>query len=42
MTYNLLHAARMLNDHGGVPAYGNQRSEWDTGSRWDNPNPEHR
>ena len=42
MTYNLLHAARMLKDRGGVPAYGNQRSEWDAGCRWDQPNPEHR
>jgi multimeric flavodoxin WrbA len=42
MTYNLLHTARMLKDRGGVPAYGNQRSEWDAGCRWDNPNPEHR
>ena len=42
MTYNLLHAARMLEDRGGFPAYGNQRTEWDAGCRWDNPNPEHR
>lgn len=42
MTWNLLHAARMLKDRGGVPAHGNQRSEWDAGCRWDNPNPEHR
>ena len=42
MTYNLLHIARMLKDRGGFPAYGNQRSEWDAGCRWDNPNPEHR
>ena len=42
MTFNLLHIARMLKDHGGFPAYGNQRSEWDAGCRWDQPNPEHR
>ena len=42
MTWNLLHTAGMLKDRGGVPAYGNQRSEWDAGCRWDNPNPEHR
>jgi multimeric flavodoxin WrbA len=42
MTYNLLHIARMLKDRGGVPAHGNQRSEWDAGCRWDYPNPEHR
>jgi multimeric flavodoxin WrbA len=42
MTWNLLHLARMLKDQGGVPAYGNQRSEWDAGCRWDHDNPEHR
>lgn len=42
MSYNLLHIARMLKDRGGVPAHGNQRSEWDAGCRWDYPNPEHR
>ncbi len=42
MTWNLLHMARMLKDVGGIPAHGNQRSEWDAGCRWDFPNPEHR
>lgn len=28
MTWNLLHLARMLKDNNGIPAYGNQRSEW--------------
>ncbi|CAN5495737.1 flavodoxin family protein [soil metagenome] len=42
MTWNLLHAARMLNDRGGVPAHGNQRSAWDAGCRFDFPNPEYR
>ncbi|MBA3407287.1 MAG: flavodoxin family protein [Solirubrobacterales bacterium] len=42
MTWNLLHLARMLKDAGGVPAHGNQRSEWDAGSRLDASNPEHR
>jgi len=42
MTWNLLHMARMLKDAGGIPAHGNQRSEWDAGCRWDLPNPEHR
>jgi multimeric flavodoxin WrbA len=41
-TWNLLHLARMLKDAGGIPAYGNQRSEWDAGARFDFPNPEHR
>ena len=42
MTWNLLHTARMLKDRGGIPAYGNVRSEWDDGTRWDFPNPEYR
>jgi multimeric flavodoxin WrbA len=42
MTWNLLHVARMLKDAGGIPAHGNQRSEWDAGTRFDYPNPEHR
>jgi multimeric flavodoxin WrbA len=42
MTWNLLHVGRMLKDRGGVPAHGNQRSEWDAGCRFDFPNPEHR
>jgi multimeric flavodoxin WrbA len=42
MTWNLLHLARMLKDAGGVPAHGNQRSEWEAGCRFDHPNPEHR
>ncbi|MDX1636612.1 MAG: flavodoxin family protein [Balneolaceae bacterium] len=42
MTWNLLHMARMLTDAGGIPAHGNQRSQWDAGCRFDHPNPEHR
>jgi multimeric flavodoxin WrbA len=42
MTWNLLHLAKMLKDAPGIPAYGNQRSEWDAGSRFDFPNPEYR
>ncbi len=42
MTWNLLHLARMLKDAGGMPAHGNQRSEWDAGCRFDFENPEHR
>ncbi len=42
MTWNLMHLARMLKDAGGIPAHGNQRSEWDAGCRSDFPNPEHR
>lgn len=42
MTWNLMHMARMLKDAGGIPAFGNQRSEWDAGCRPDFPNPEYR
>ena len=42
MAWNLMHLARMLKDAGGVPAHGNQRSEWDAGCRFDFENPEHR
>jgi multimeric flavodoxin WrbA len=42
MTWNLLHTARILQDAGGIPAHGNQRSLWDAGCRFDYPNPEHR
>jgi len=42
MTWNLLHLARMLKDAGGIPAHGNQRSEWDAGCRFDFANPEYR
>ena len=42
MTWNLLHMARMIRDAGGIPAHGNQRTEWDAGCRFDFPNPEHR
>jgi multimeric flavodoxin WrbA len=42
MTWNLMHVARMLKDRGGIPAHGNQRSEWNAGCRFDFENPEHR
>lgn len=42
MTWNLLHAARLLVDRGGFPAHGNQRDRWAAGCRFDYPNPEHR
>ena len=42
MTWNLMHTAHRLQEAGGVPAHGNQRSEWDAGCRFDHPNPEHR
>jgi multimeric flavodoxin WrbA len=42
MTWNLMHLAKILQDAGGIPAYGNQRSEWDAGARFDYENPEYR
>lgn len=44
MSWNLMHMAKMLKDNGGIPAYGNQRSEWDKGNTFDfeHPNPEYR
>ena len=42
MTWNLMHLARILREHKGTPAHGNQRSGWDAGCRFDFPNPEHR
>jgi len=34
MTWNLLHLAKLLAEH-GIPAYGNQRRAWDEGQRFD-------
>jgi len=43
MTWNLLHLARMLKDAGGIPAFGNQRQQWNAGERWGfGENPEYR
>lgn len=42
MTWNLMHLAKMLKDNSGIPAYGNQRSKWDAGARFDFENPEYR
>jgi multimeric flavodoxin WrbA len=42
MTWNLLHMAKLLKTNGGIPAYGNQRSKWDAGARFDFANPEYR
>lgn len=42
MTWNLMHIAQMMKNAGGIPAYGNQRSEWDAGARFDFKNPEYR
>jgi multimeric flavodoxin WrbA len=42
MTWNLMHLAKMLKNNNGIPAYGNQRSKWDAGARFDFENPEYR
>ncbi|HUC20268.1 MAG TPA: flavodoxin family protein [Candidatus Polarisedimenticolaceae bacterium] len=42
MTWNTMHMAKLLKDAGGMPAYGNQRSKWDAGTRFDFENPEYR
>ena len=42
MTWNLMHLTRIIKDAGGIPAHGNQRSEWDAGCRFDYPNPLYR
>ncbi|ALJ06432.1 flavodoxin [Pseudalgibacter alginicilyticus] len=42
MTYNLLHLANMIKQHGGYSAYGNSRNQWDNGKRWNFENPEYR
>jgi multimeric flavodoxin WrbA len=42
MTWNLMHLARLINDAGGFPVHGNQRSEWEAGCRFDHPVPEFR
>ncbi|MGI8888227.1 MAG: flavodoxin family protein [Nocardioidaceae bacterium] len=42
MTWNLMHLAKMIDAAGGIPAYGNQRTAWDAGQRFDAANPEHR
>ncbi|CAM02005.1 multimeric flavodoxin WrbA [Saccharopolyspora erythraea NRRL 2338] len=42
MTYNLMHIAALLRQAGGVPAYGNQRSEWAAGCHFGFDNPDYR
>lgn len=42
MTWNLMHLAKLLDGAGGIPAYGNQRTAWDDGQRFDWENPEYR
>lgn len=42
MTWNLLHLAKMFKTAGGIPPYGNQRTKWDKGARFDFENPEYK
>ncbi len=42
MTWNLMHMALMIKSAGGIPAHGNQRSEWDAGCRFEFANPDYR
>ncbi|MGK7397009.1 MAG: flavodoxin family protein [Candidatus Cyclobacteriaceae bacterium M3_2C_046] len=42
MTWNLMHMARLLKDHQGITAWGNQRSLWNAGSQKEHENPEFR
>ncbi len=42
MTWNLMHTAQLLKKQGGIPAHGNQRDKWDSGTRFDFENPEYR
>ncbi|EFQ83377.1 hypothetical protein HMPREF0063_11650 [Aeromicrobium marinum DSM 15272] len=42
MTYNLLHLAGMFRAAGGIPAFGNQRTVWDSGVHEFHHNPEYR
>jgi multimeric flavodoxin WrbA len=41
-TYNLLHMAKMLQRAGGIPAYGNQATQWKKGHHFGFENPEYR
>lgn len=40
--WNMMHLAHLLKKNGGFPAFGNQRSKWDAGARFDFDNPEYR
>ncbi|WP_323763394.1 flavodoxin family protein [Marinovum sp.] len=42
MTWNLMHAARMLHDAGGYPNEGNDRKAFEAGCRFDYENPDYR
>lgn len=40
MTWNLIHAARMLKTNGGLPAHGTNSKAWKDGERFGHPGPE--
>lgn len=43
MTYNLMHMAKLLQNNGGMPNYGNQSKQWEQGNHFGlDPNPEYR
>jgi multimeric flavodoxin WrbA len=42
MTWNIMHQAKALREAGGIPGYGNQKTEWNAGTRFDFENPEYR
>jgi multimeric flavodoxin WrbA len=42
MAYNLMHTAKMLKTAGGIPAYGNEATEWKKGEHFGYENPEYR
>ena len=42
MTWNLMHAAKMLADAQGYSSHGNDRNAWKAGCRFDYQNPEYR
>jgi multimeric flavodoxin WrbA len=42
MTWNLMHQAKALKKSDGIPAHGNQKTEWNKGNKTDFENPEYR
>ena len=42
MAYNLMHTAKMIKTAGGIPAYGNEATEWKKGDHFGYENPEYR
>ncbi|HRV75775.1 MAG: flavodoxin family protein [Candidatus Nomurabacteria bacterium] len=42
MSWNLMHIAKMLKSAGGMPAKGNQKTEWNKGNHFGFENPEYR